>query len=63
MAVESVRTHWDEHGFAVLPGLLSSEELSPGLSELGVLFPTPEEFHSDVDPTRNATISVTNTEG
>ncbi len=53
MNVDQVKAHWDEHGFALLPALVTSDELAPGLSELGLLFPSAAEFHDDVDQARN----------
>ena len=43
------QAQWDEHGFAILSGLLTSEDLAPGLSELGLVFPSADEFHGGVD--------------
>ena len=56
MDAEKGRTQarWDEHGFAILSGLLTSEDLAPGLSELGLLFPSAHEFHGGFDQVRNA---------
>jgi hypothetical protein len=51
---EEVRRAWDNDGFVILPGLLSSAELEPACAELGMLFPTAEEFHGGLDPARNA---------
>jgi hypothetical protein len=48
------QAHWDEHGFAILSGLLTSEDLAPGLSELGLLFPSAHEFHGGVEEARHA---------
>jgi ectoine hydroxylase-related dioxygenase (phytanoyl-CoA dioxygenase family) len=52
--LEEAAAHFDEHGYVVVPGLLSAEELTPAQSELGLMFPTAEEFHSGADPERNA---------
>ncbi len=46
--------HFRTHGFTVLPGQLSVDELAPAQRELAEMFPTPEEFHDGVDETRNA---------
>jgi hypothetical protein len=43
-----------ENGFVVLPAFLGPETLDPAQSELGLLFPTAEEYHSGVDPERNS---------
>jgi hypothetical protein len=45
---------WDQDGFVVCPKLLPIAELAPGCAELGLLFPTADEFHDDADPSRNA---------
>lgn len=45
--------HFHEHGYVVLPAYLGTKVLAPAQSELGLLFPTPEEYHSGVDPERN----------
>src|SRR5688500_9700493 len=45
---------WEEDGFVVLPGLLSSDDLADGMAELPLLYPSASEFHDDVDPDRNA---------
>jgi hypothetical protein len=47
-------THWDQHGYTLLPAFFSEEDLRPGLSELGLLFPTATQFHAGADPARNA---------
>ena len=46
------QAQWDEHGFAILTGLLTSEDLAPGLSELGLVFPSAHDFHRGVDQAR-----------
>jgi phytanoyl-CoA dioxygenase PhyH len=46
--------HWKGHGFVILPGYVPSNELAPGQRELALLFPTPEEFHSDPDDRQHA---------
>ena len=53
MDAEELLTRWRRDGFAILPGWLTAAELSAGLEDLGVLFPSAEEFHDDVDPQRN----------
>lgn len=50
---DGARRELSQHGFAVLPGLLSAADLAPALDEIGVMFPTADEFHGDVDPERN----------
>lgn len=54
MPSDGVESHWDTNGFVILPGLLSAEELAPGLSELGCLFPSSDDFHGGTDQARNA---------
>jgi hypothetical protein len=46
--------HWDRHGYVLIPAYLSDDDLRPGRSELGLLFPRSEEFHADTDPVRNS---------
>jgi hypothetical protein len=46
--------HWDRHGYAILPAFFSGDDLRPGVSELGLLYPTAVQFHEDADPGRNA---------
>ena len=46
--------HLHDHGYAVLPGYLGEDELAPAQSELGLMFPTAEEYHTGADPARNA---------
>ena len=46
--------HWDRHGYALLPAFLSEKDLRPGLSELGLLFPSATQFHAGADPDGNA---------
>ena len=46
--------HYHEHGYVVLPGYLNEDDLAPAQAELGLLFPTAEEYHAGLDPARNA---------
>jgi hypothetical protein len=46
--------HFHEHGYAVLPGYLGKDDLASAQAELGLMFPTAEEYHAGVDPARNA---------
>lgn len=52
--VDAAAAEWDEQGFVVLPSFLSPSDLGAGVSELGLLFPSPDEYHDDADPERNA---------
>jgi ectoine hydroxylase-related dioxygenase (phytanoyl-CoA dioxygenase family) len=54
---DSAVAHFHEHGYVVLPAYLGTSVLAPAQDELGVLFPTPEEYHSAADPDRNARFS------
>jgi hypothetical protein len=54
---DSAVTHFHDHGYVVLPEYLGRSALAPAQAELSVLFPTPEEYHSDADPARNARFS------
>jgi hypothetical protein len=40
---------WESDGFVVLPGFLSESELAPAVAELGLLFPSAEDFHAGTD--------------
>jgi ectoine hydroxylase-related dioxygenase (phytanoyl-CoA dioxygenase family) len=46
--------HFHEHGYAVVPGYLSEDDLEPAQAELGLMFPTAEEYHAGADPDRNS---------
>jgi hypothetical protein len=43
----AAKAHFDEHGYVVIPGLLTAEELAPAQASIGDLFPTVDEFHRD----------------
>jgi ectoine hydroxylase-related dioxygenase (phytanoyl-CoA dioxygenase family) len=49
----AARAHFDEHGYVVIPGYVTDEELAPALEALPQLFPTPEEYHADPTSERN----------
>ena len=49
--------HFEEHGYVVLPAYLDDSDLRPAQDELGLMFPTGEEYHAGVDPERNARFS------
>jgi hypothetical protein len=51
---EEAARAWDEDGFVVLPAFLAAAELAGGVADVGLLFPTPDEFHGGVDEGRNA---------
>ena len=53
VAAPDPATAFEEDGFAVLPGYLTSQDLGPAIDELAGVFPTAAEFHDDVDPERN----------
>jgi|HubBroStandDraft_1064217.scaffolds.fasta_scaffold62874_2 hypothetical protein len=38
---------WENEGFVVLPGYMSESQLAPAVAELGLLFPSVEEFHTE----------------
>jgi ectoine hydroxylase-related dioxygenase (phytanoyl-CoA dioxygenase family) len=45
--------YFREHGYVVLPTFLTADELAPAQADLGLLFPTGEEYHTGADPERN----------
>jgi ectoine hydroxylase-related dioxygenase (phytanoyl-CoA dioxygenase family) len=48
--LESAAKHFHEHGYVVLDGFLTDDELRPAQDELRLMFPTAEEFHDSTDP-------------
>lgn len=52
--LSAVVSHWEEHGFVILPGYLPLTDLAPAQRELPTLFPTAEEFHDRVNEERSA---------
>ncbi|MHA6617469.1 phytanoyl-CoA dioxygenase family protein [Pseudonocardia sp. DLS-67] len=52
MLLSDVKRAWRTDGFAVVPGYLSADELTPALDELGRCFPTAAGFHEGSDPRR-----------
>lgn len=49
----TVAKTWREEGFIVLPGFLSEAALAPAVAQLGMLFPSADEYHDDPDAHRN----------
>ena len=45
---------WNDDGFVILPAYLPAEVLAPAVGDLGLLFPSADDFHDGVDPGRNA---------
>lgn len=54
MDLDAAKRSWLADGFVVLPGYLPASDLDPAVDELGLLFPSAEEFHEGADPERNA---------
>jgi len=46
---EAATKHYLEHGYVVLPGFLSEEDIRPAQNELPLVFPTAEEYHDSTD--------------
>lgn len=46
--------YWETHGYVVFPRYLSEADLAPARAELGLVYPTAQEFHDGVDEERNA---------
>jgi hypothetical protein len=51
MDLAAIVHDWQDKGFVVLPGYLPDEVLGPAVAELGLMFPSPGEFHGG-DPRR-----------
>jgi hypothetical protein len=49
-ALEAAAAHFREHGYVVLSGFLAERDLRPAQEELGLVFPTAEEYHGSRDP-------------
>ena len=45
---------WLRDGFLIAPSLLTGDDLAPALGQLWNVFPSPDSFHDDDDPERNA---------
>lgn len=45
---------WNDDGFVILPAYLPAEVLAPAVGDLGLLFPSADDFHDGVAPGRNA---------
>jgi ectoine hydroxylase-related dioxygenase (phytanoyl-CoA dioxygenase family) len=54
IASEAEQHQWNEDGWCLIDGLLSADEVRAAQAALPDLFPTAEDFVSDVDPGRNA---------
>jgi hypothetical protein len=54
LALAQAKSHFHDHGYAILPGYLSEDDLKPAQDDLGLMFPTADEYHAGADPTRNA---------
>lgn len=54
MDLANAVAQWVEHGYVVLPGYLSADDIAAARGDVRAMFPTAEEFHDDVDPARNA---------
>jgi len=49
-ALEAAAVHFREHGYVILSGFLAERDLRPAQEELGLVFPTAEEYHGSRDP-------------
>ncbi|MGH9210625.1 MAG: phytanoyl-CoA dioxygenase family protein [Acidimicrobiales bacterium] len=54
MPTSEIRSAFDREGFVILPALLEPDEIRDAVADLPSEFPTADEFHSDVEPQRNA---------
>jgi hypothetical protein len=48
--LEAATAHFRKHGYVVLSGFLTEDDLRPAQDELGLVFPTAEEYHDNRDP-------------
>src|ERR1700722_4784160 len=46
--------HFHEHGYVIVPGYLSEDDLAPAQAELELMFPTAEEYQRWADRSRTA---------
>lgn len=54
MDLAAATESWLDDGFVILPGYLPPDVLAPAVDELGLMFPSGDDFHDGVDPDRNA---------
>ncbi|HEV2369830.1 MAG TPA: phytanoyl-CoA dioxygenase family protein, partial [Acidimicrobiales bacterium] len=52
--IAAATEYFREHGYVVLPAYLTDDDLRPAQVELGLLFPSAEEYHDGQDPDRQA---------
>lgn len=52
--LDAARTTWLEDGYVVLPAYLPADDLAAAQDELGLMFPSGDDFHDRVDADRNA---------
>jgi Phytanoyl-CoA dioxygenase (PhyH) len=48
--LEAAAAHFRLHGYVVLHGFVTENDLAPAQDELGLVFPTAEEYHDGRDP-------------
>ncbi|MCP2317848.1 Phytanoyl-CoA dioxygenase (PhyH) [Nocardia amikacinitolerans] len=53
MDLSNASHEWNRHGFAVLPGYLPEDVLTPAVAELASMFPSAHGFHDGSDPRRD----------
>jgi len=53
MDLDTAAREWQAHGYAILPGFISAQELRPALDELPAMYPTAEGFHDGTDGRRD----------
>jgi hypothetical protein len=51
--LDSAAREWQTHGYAILPGFISAQELRPALDELPGMYPTAAGFHDGTDGRRD----------
>jgi Phytanoyl-CoA dioxygenase (PhyH) len=48
--LQAATAHFREHSYVVLNGFLTEHDLRPALNDLGLVFPSAEEYHDSQDP-------------
>jgi hypothetical protein len=51
--LDSAARAWQTDGFVILPGFIPADDLTPAAAELGLMFPSAEDFHTGTDERRD----------